>query len=341
MAIDTDVQAELQRKAKDHLWLHFSSMGNYRDTEVPIIERGEGPYLFDVARQALPRHAQRAVHGADRLLLRRGARPGRAGADAQAPVLHQLDVRAPARRRARRQARRARAARASTARSSSRAAPRRSSRPGSWRASTTPPTASPCGARSSRARSPTTARRWARSRSPASPSIRTPFEPLVDGVRHVANTNRYRCKYCSDAQRVHARVRGRGGRDDRAGGPRDRRHGDHGAGAELGWHVHAAPRIPPARARDLRPLRRAAGRRRGHLRLRAPGRVVRLRALRLRARPDHVRQGPDERLRVARRGADLGSRGRALRRARRVLPARHHVRRAPDGDRDRDLRTST
>jgi len=48
MAIDTDVQAELQRKAKDHLWLHFSSMGNYRDAEVPIIERGEGPYLFDV-----------------------------------------------------------------------------------------------------------------------------------------------------------------------------------------------------------------------------------------------------------------------------------------------------
>ncbi len=31
-------------------------------------------------------------------------------------------------------------------------------------------------------------------------AIRTPFEPLIDGVRHVANTNRYRCKYCSDAQ---------------------------------------------------------------------------------------------------------------------------------------------
>ena len=30
-------------------------------------------------------------------------------------------------------------------------------------------------------------------------SIRTPFEPLVDGVRHVANTNRYRCKYCAEA----------------------------------------------------------------------------------------------------------------------------------------------
>ena len=31
-------------------------------------------------------------------------------------------------------------------------------------------------------------------------AIRTPFEPLVDGVRHVANTNRYRCKYCADSQ---------------------------------------------------------------------------------------------------------------------------------------------
>jgi adenosylmethionine-8-amino-7-oxononanoate aminotransferase len=28
--------------------------------------------------------------------------------------------------------------------------------------------------------------------------IRTPFEPLMPGVRHVANTNAYRCKYCAD-----------------------------------------------------------------------------------------------------------------------------------------------
>ncbi|MGI9187898.1 MAG: aminotransferase class III-fold pyridoxal phosphate-dependent enzyme, partial [Gaiellales bacterium] len=29
-------------------------------------------------------------------------------------------------------------------------------------------------------------------------SIRTPFEPLMSGVRHVAPTNPYRCKYCAD-----------------------------------------------------------------------------------------------------------------------------------------------
>ena len=43
MAIETSMHADLQRKAKDHLWLHFSSMGSYRDSEIPIIERGEGP----------------------------------------------------------------------------------------------------------------------------------------------------------------------------------------------------------------------------------------------------------------------------------------------------------
>jgi adenosylmethionine-8-amino-7-oxononanoate aminotransferase len=29
-------------------------------------------------------------------------------------------------------------------------------------------------------------------------AIRAPFEPLMAGARHVANTNRYRCKYCAD-----------------------------------------------------------------------------------------------------------------------------------------------
>jgi adenosylmethionine-8-amino-7-oxononanoate aminotransferase len=38
---------ELQRAAKDHLWLHFTRMGGYRQTEVPVIVRGEGCYLED------------------------------------------------------------------------------------------------------------------------------------------------------------------------------------------------------------------------------------------------------------------------------------------------------
>src|SRR5438105_8939026 len=38
---------ELQRAAKDHLWLHFTRMGGYRQTDVPVIVRGEGCYLED------------------------------------------------------------------------------------------------------------------------------------------------------------------------------------------------------------------------------------------------------------------------------------------------------
>jgi adenosylmethionine-8-amino-7-oxononanoate aminotransferase len=40
--------AELQRAARDHLWLHFTRMGGYRDADVPVIVRGEGCYLEDV-----------------------------------------------------------------------------------------------------------------------------------------------------------------------------------------------------------------------------------------------------------------------------------------------------
>jgi adenosylmethionine-8-amino-7-oxononanoate aminotransferase len=39
---------ELQQAARDHLWLHFTRMGGYRDGEVPIIVRGDGCYLEDV-----------------------------------------------------------------------------------------------------------------------------------------------------------------------------------------------------------------------------------------------------------------------------------------------------
>jgi adenosylmethionine-8-amino-7-oxononanoate aminotransferase len=40
--------AELQKAARDHLWLHFTRMGGYLDSEVPVIVRGEGCYLEDV-----------------------------------------------------------------------------------------------------------------------------------------------------------------------------------------------------------------------------------------------------------------------------------------------------
>jgi adenosylmethionine-8-amino-7-oxononanoate aminotransferase len=38
---------DLQRAARDHLWLHFTRMGGYKNGEVPIIVRGDGCYLED------------------------------------------------------------------------------------------------------------------------------------------------------------------------------------------------------------------------------------------------------------------------------------------------------
>jgi adenosylmethionine-8-amino-7-oxononanoate aminotransferase len=38
---------DLQRAAKEHLWMHFTRMGGYATADVPIIVRGEGCYLED------------------------------------------------------------------------------------------------------------------------------------------------------------------------------------------------------------------------------------------------------------------------------------------------------
>ena len=38
---------DLQRAAKDHLWMHFTRMGGYAAADVPIIVRGDGCYLED------------------------------------------------------------------------------------------------------------------------------------------------------------------------------------------------------------------------------------------------------------------------------------------------------
>ena len=62
---------------------------------------------------------------------------------------------------------------------------------------------------------------------------------------------------------VHAPLRRRPRAADRDGGPRDHRRGVHGAGAEHRRRVRAARGLLGARPRDLRPLRRAAGQRRG------------------------------------------------------------------------------
>jgi adenosylmethionine-8-amino-7-oxononanoate aminotransferase len=39
---------DLQKAAREHLWLHFTRMGAYESSEVPIIVRGDGCYLEDM-----------------------------------------------------------------------------------------------------------------------------------------------------------------------------------------------------------------------------------------------------------------------------------------------------
>jgi adenosylmethionine-8-amino-7-oxononanoate aminotransferase len=48
--MDPDYTADLprlQRAAKDHLWMHFTRHSSYADSDVPIIVKGEGAYIYD------------------------------------------------------------------------------------------------------------------------------------------------------------------------------------------------------------------------------------------------------------------------------------------------------
>ncbi len=43
----TGAGLDLQEAARRHLWMHFTRLGAYRDHEIPVIVRGEGPYVYD------------------------------------------------------------------------------------------------------------------------------------------------------------------------------------------------------------------------------------------------------------------------------------------------------
>ena len=136
----------------------------------------------------------------------------------------------------------------STASSSPAAAARRSSRRSSSPASSTSSPASRTRRRSSPARSPTTARRSARSRATGITALRAPFEPFTPGGCHVPNTNLVPAG--AGLRRRDARRGDR--RADRVRGPRDRRRGVPRAGPERRRLLLAARGLLPARARDLR-----------------------------------------------------------------------------------------
>ena len=113
------------------------------------------------------------------------------------------------------------------------------------------------------------------------PAMKEMFEPVTPGGFRVPNTNYYRAQEMG-FDRHRSRRSGSLGRephrgDDPVRGARDGRRGLPRAGAELRRMLPAASRILPAGARDLRQVRRAARRRRGHLRLRPHRQHVRLR----------------------------------------------------------------
>ena len=169
------------------------------------------------------------------------------------------------------------------------------------------------------------------------PPLREPFEPLTPGGVHVPE---HELLPLERGPRPAV-----GGRRDRGGDRiRGRRHGrrrDPRAGPERRRLLHAAGRLLPARARDLRPPRRAADLRRGDL-LVGPARpLVRLRTLRLPARHDHDRQGHQLGLRAARRGDRRRPHRRAVPARQGVLRPRLHLRRAPRRLRGRRSPTST
>src|SRR5215217_8002275 len=39
--------ADLQARARRHLWLHFARMGAFDDAEIPVIVRGDGCHVYD------------------------------------------------------------------------------------------------------------------------------------------------------------------------------------------------------------------------------------------------------------------------------------------------------
>src|SRR5687768_12824922 len=44
---DVDAASSMASAARDHLWMHFTRMSAYAKADVPVITRGEGPYIWD------------------------------------------------------------------------------------------------------------------------------------------------------------------------------------------------------------------------------------------------------------------------------------------------------
>ncbi len=214
---------DLQRAAKEHLWMHFTRMGGFDAADVPIIVRGDGCHLEDsngrryidalaglfsvnigysfgeeIGQAALDQMRElpfytnwsyahpRAIELAAEVA---SLAPGDlnrvffCSGGSEAVESAWKLARQYYTARGDEEPPRPRHSRRSCRCAGARGRPRRDRRNRRRRR---------LGAtRRSPGTSRTTGRRWARSRSTASRPLRAPFEPLVSEVRHVSNTNRY------------------------------------------------------------------------------------------------------------------------------------------------------
>ena len=183
----------LQAAAHDHLLLHFSRNGAFGPdgAELLVLERGEGPYVFDTKGRRYIDALSILFCCPARLQLRRRVRRGRAASSSTAGVRHQLVDCAPALNPLAARSRRARAGRARQGLLHLRRLGSPSRRSGRSCACTTSPTASRSGEGDCARTSPTTASRSGRSRSPASRLSRTPFAPRADPRHARVDTNAF------------------------------------------------------------------------------------------------------------------------------------------------------
>jgi adenosylmethionine-8-amino-7-oxononanoate aminotransferase len=197
VAIESSMHETLQQAAKEHLWLHFSAMGSYADRDVPVIVRGEGCHLYDT----LDRRYLDMLAGLFTVQI--GYSHGEELGEVAAEQMRQLPfytnwtyAHPPA---------------IALAEKLAEITPANINRfffvsGGSEAVEAAWKLARQYHAhRGQPMRRKVIARKLAYHGSTMGAlsitgitSIRKPFEPLVPGVRHVANTNRYRCKYCSD-----------------------------------------------------------------------------------------------------------------------------------------------
>ena len=154
---------------------------------------------------------------------------------------------------------------------------------------------------SSRAEAPTTGRPSARSRSTAAPRCARSSSRCCPAACARRCRYRYRCPYCAEEPACTLRCADE--IDDIVvnEGPETVAAVILEPVAELGRLDRSARGLLRARPRDLRRARAPARRRRGHLRLRPRRGLVRVDALRDRARPDDAGEGDHVRLRAARR----------------------------------------